>query len=142
MTVKPRLQNFPSQSLRVGTSSKRPPPVSNCDHFLGLMVNDFPLFFTSCKRPLHAFSGLYFRCVHYVEGDMGAYSIVLYCSICSVFFKRYFSNFDFKVRDRCRCRIEVSFSPAVCGFSSFWLTVFSKRRFVTVLWYCSLHYPV
>ena len=49
------------------------------------MVNDFPLFLTSCKRPLHTFSGLYFRCVHYVEGDMGAYSIVLYCSICSVF---------------------------------------------------------
>ena len=41
------------------------------------MVNDFPLFLTSCKRPLHTFSGLYFRCVHYVEGDMGAYSIVV-----------------------------------------------------------------
>ena len=35
-------------------------PVSNCDHFLGLTVNDFPLFLTSCKgRPLEAFSGLY-----------------------------------------------------------------------------------
>ena len=42
-----------------------PPPVSDRDQFLGLMVNDFPLFLTSCKRPLDAFSDLYVRCVHY-----------------------------------------------------------------------------
>ena len=58
-------QNFTSQSLTVGTSIKRPPPVSDRDHFLGLTVNDFSLFLTSCKRPLDAFSDLYFRCVHY-----------------------------------------------------------------------------
>ena len=67
MAVNPKLQNFPSQSLTVGTSSKRPPPVSDRDHFLGLTVNDFPLFLTSCKRPLDAFSDLYVRSgVHYV----------------------------------------------------------------------------
>ena len=33
--------------------------------------------------------------------------------------------------------ITVSSSPAVCGFSSFWLTVFGKRRSFTVLRYCS-----
>ena len=49
-------QNFPSQSLTVGTSSKRPLPVSDRnrdrDHFLGPTVNNFLLFLTSCKRPL------------------------------------------------------------------------------------------
>ena len=35
------------------------------------------------------------------------------------------------------CGIAVSSSPAVCGFSSFWLTVFGKRRSMTVLRYCS-----
>ena len=58
-------KNFPSQSLPVGTFSKRPPPVSDRDNFLGLIVNDFSLFLTSCKQPLHAFSDLYVRCVHY-----------------------------------------------------------------------------
>ena len=42
------------------------------------MANDFPLFLTCCKRPFHAFSGLYnFRCVHYVEGDIRAYRTVV-----------------------------------------------------------------
>ena len=42
------------------------------------MVDDFKLLLlTSCKRPLHASSGLYFRCVHYVEGDIGAYGTVV-----------------------------------------------------------------
>ena len=41
-----------------------------------------------------------------------------------------------------KCGIVVSFSPAVCGFSSFWLTVFGKRRSFTVLRYCSLRSPV
>ena len=41
------------------------------------MVDDFKLLLTSCKRPLHALSGLYFRCVHYVEGDIGAYGTVV-----------------------------------------------------------------
>ena len=57
-------QNFVSQSLTVGTSSKRPPPVRDRDQFLGLTVKDFPLFLTSCKLPLDAFSDLYVRCVH------------------------------------------------------------------------------
>ena len=59
-------QTFPSQSLTVGTSGKRASPVSDRDHFLGLTVNDFPLFLTSCEQPFDAFSDLYFRCVHYV----------------------------------------------------------------------------
>ena len=49
----------------VGTSSKRPPLVSDRDHFLGLTVNDFPLFLTPGERPLDAFSDLYVCCVHY-----------------------------------------------------------------------------
>ena len=64
-TAYPKHQTFPSQSLTVGTSSKRPPRVSDRDHFLSLTINDFPLL-TSCKRPLDSFSNLYFRCVHYV----------------------------------------------------------------------------
>ena len=43
-TAKPKHQNFPSQSLTFGTSSKRPTPVSDRDHFLGVTVNDFPFF--------------------------------------------------------------------------------------------------
>ena len=35
------------------------------------------------------------------------------------------------------CGIAVSSSPAVCGFSHFWLTVFGKRRSFTVLRYRS-----
>ena len=35
------------------------------------------------------------------------------------------------------CRIAISSSPAVCGFSSFWLTVFGNRRSFTALRYCS-----
>ena len=58
-------QNSPSQSLTVGNSCKRPPPVSDRDHFLGLTVSDFPLFLTSCKRPLNAFFDLHVRRVHY-----------------------------------------------------------------------------
>ena len=49
----------------MGRSSKRPPPVSDRDHFLGLTVDGFPLLLTSCKRPLDAFSDLYVRCVDY-----------------------------------------------------------------------------
>ena len=65
-TANPKHQNVPSQRLAVGISSKRPPPVSDRDHLLGLTVNDFPWLLTSCKRPLDAFSDLNFRCVHYV----------------------------------------------------------------------------
>ena len=50
-TTNPKHQNFPCQSLTGGTSSKRPPPVSDCDQFLGLTVNDFSLLLTSCKWP-------------------------------------------------------------------------------------------
>ena len=61
-TANPKHQNFPSQSLTVGTYSKRQPPVSDCDHFLGLTVDDFPWFSTSCKRPLDTFCDLYVVC--------------------------------------------------------------------------------
>ena len=37
-TTCPKLQKFPSQSLTVGNSRKRPPPISYCDHVSGLMV--------------------------------------------------------------------------------------------------------
>ena len=43
-----------------------------------------------------------------------------YCSF-DPFFKQYFSNLNFYVL------YYVSCSPGVCGFSSFWLMVFSKR---------------
>ena len=45
VTANPKHQNFPSQSVKVGTSSKQPPPVSDRDHFLGLTVDDFTAFF-------------------------------------------------------------------------------------------------
>ena len=51
-------RNFPSQSLTVETPRKRPPPVSDHDHFLGLKVNDSLLFLSD------AFSDLYVRRVH------------------------------------------------------------------------------
>ena len=35
------------------------------------------------------------------------------------------------------CGIAVSSSLAICGFSSFSLNVFSKRRSFMVLWHCS-----
>ena len=54
--------NFPSQSLTVENPSKRPPPVSDHDHFLGLKVTDrFSIVF---KPPIDAFCDLYVRCVH------------------------------------------------------------------------------
>ena len=52
---------LPVKAFTVGTPRKRPPPVSDRDHFLGLTVKHFPLFLTSCKRPLDAFSDPYFR---------------------------------------------------------------------------------
>ena len=56
------------------------------------------------------------------EGDMGVYGIELY-----------FGNFIFNVRQM----IALSSSPAICGFSSFWLTIFGKdpSRTFTVLRY-------
>ena len=56
-TKTPKHQNFPTQSLKVGTSRKWPPFVSDRDYFLGWRFYlNFPLFSTSCKRPLHAWS--------------------------------------------------------------------------------------
>ena len=60
----------------------------------------------------------------------GGHGGLRYCGI-ELFFKRYFENFEFNVR---YCSI---MSPAVCGFSRFWLTVFGKRRSFTILRYCS-----
>ena len=59
-------QNFPSQS-----ALQLKPPVN--DHLLIATVttfwawkfNDFPLFLTSSKRPLDAFSNLHVRCVRH-----------------------------------------------------------------------------
>ena len=62
---RPPIQNNQSQSLTVGAFSKRPPPVSDRDHFLGPKVDDFLLFLTSGNRPPDAFADLYVRCVHY-----------------------------------------------------------------------------
>ena len=57
-TANPKHQNVPSQSLTGGTSCKLP-PLSDRDHFLGLMVHDFPFFLTSCKWSLDSFFDLY-----------------------------------------------------------------------------------
>ena len=64
----PPIQNttiFPVKALQFEPLVDDKPPVSDRDHFFGLTVNDFPLYLTSCKRPLDAFSDLYVRCVHY-----------------------------------------------------------------------------
>ena len=55
-------------------------------------------------------------------------------AVLSFFFKRSVSVILILMRG-----IAVSSSPAVCGFSSFWLTVFGKRRSFTAL-YCSTIY--
>ena len=62
-----------------------------------------------------------------IEGDMGVYGIAVWS---------FFSS-GISVILILMCGITVSFSPAVCGFSSFWLTVSGKRRSFTVLRYCS-----
>ena len=63
-TANSQHQNFPSQSLTVGTSSyKRPPPVSVRDHFLGLTVNDFRLFLISFSDHLtHSLISMFAVC--------------------------------------------------------------------------------
>ena len=62
-----------------------------------------------------------------MEGDMGVYGTEVLS-----FFSSGISEILILM-----CGIAVSFSRAVCGFSSFWLTVFGKRRSFTVLRYCS-----
>ena len=60
-----------------------------------------------------------------VKGDMGVYGIaVLGFFSCSILVILIFT-----------CSIAVSSSSAVCGFSSFWLTVFSEIRLFMVLRY-------
>ena len=61
------------------------------------------------------------------EGDMGVYGIAVLS---------FFSS-GISVILILMCGITVSSCPAVCGFSSFWATVFDKRRSFTVLRYCS-----
>ena len=57
-------------------STKRPPPVSDRDRdFLGLKINDFLLFLTSCTRPLESVFYLYFRCVHCVTWNIRRTSV-------------------------------------------------------------------
>ena len=58
-----------------------------------------------------------------MEGDMGVYGIEVLS-----FFSSGISEILILM-----CGIAVSFSRAVCGFSSFRLTVFSKRKSFTVL---------
>ena len=59
----------------------------------------------------------------------GGHGGLRYCGI-GLFFMRYFSNLILTYG------IAVSSSSAVCGFSSFWLTVFGEIRLFTVLRYC------
>ena len=59
------------------------------------------------------------------EGDMGVYGIVVLG----------FFSCGISVILILKCGIAVSSSSAVCGFSSFWLTVFSEIRLFTVLRY-------
>ena len=48
------------------TETRATHAISDRDHFMGLTINDFPLFLTSCKRPLDSVFDLCFRCLHYV----------------------------------------------------------------------------
>ena len=64
---------------------------------------------------------------HILEGDMG---VKRYCGIGLFFF-----SCGISVVLILTCGIAVSSSSAVCGFSSFWLTVFSEIRLFTVLRY-------
>ena len=61
------------------------------------------------------------------EGDMGVYGIAVLS---------FFSS-GISVTFILMYGIAVSSSPAVCGVSSFWLTVVGKRRSFAVLRYCS-----
>ena len=56
---------FSHQSRTVETSRKRPPPVSNHEQISWLTVYISPLFLTSCKQPLDAWSDVYVHCVYY-----------------------------------------------------------------------------
>ena len=66
-------------------------------------------------------------------GDMGAYGIAVLS---------FFSS-CISVILILTCSIALSFSPAVCGFSSFWLIIFGKftRSFI-LLWYHSFGSPI
>ena len=61
------------------------------------------------------------------EGDIGVYGIAVLSFFSSVIL----------VILILMCGIAVSSSPEVCGFSSFWLKVFGKRRSFAVLRYRS-----
>ena len=50
-------RRFASHIPIIRTSRKRPPPKSDCDHFLALKLYFFQLFSTSCKQPLHLAHG-------------------------------------------------------------------------------------
>ena len=70
--------------------------------------------------------------MHVTEGDMGVYGI----AVLSLF------SSGISVILILMCGIAVSFGREVCGFSSFWLTVFDKRRSLTVLRSVHLASPV
>lgn len=61
-------QIFSSQIFTVGTSRKRPAPVSDHVHFLGLTVFfNFLLFLTSCEQPLDLKSDVQVRCMYHAS---------------------------------------------------------------------------
>ena len=72
---RPPIQNtkiFPVKALQLE------PLVNDRNYFLGLTVDDFPLFLTSFKRPLDVFSKPYFRYVHYVPQNIRRPSVKTY----------------------------------------------------------------
>ena len=75
------------------------------------------------KRELK--SNVALTAVNSKEGDMGVYGIAVLG----------FFSCGISVILILTCGIAVSSSSAVCGFSSFWLTVFGEIRLFTVLRY-------
>ena len=64
---------------------------------------------------------------HILEGDMGVKPVLRYWA--------FFFSCGISVILILTCGIAVSSTSAVCGFSSFWLTVFGEIRLFTVLRY-------
>ena len=94
--------------------------------YLGDIIN-FQHVLGEPAENIMTFSGLYvadYMWRYLLEGDMGVYGIDLFLNGISVIWIL-------------MCGIAVSSNPGVCGFSSFWLTVFGKRGSFTVLRYCS-----
>ena len=80
---------------------------------LSFGLSSAPYLFTKLLKPI------------LTEGDMGVYGIAVLG----------FFSYGISVILILTCGIAVSSSSAVCGFSSFWLTVFGEIRLFTVLRY-------